>query len=126
MVHLAMPVGIGHPKAADGVTFEIEFDHHHRLVAHDPPVMARFDRHDLRSPVFHHTAIGVFDVDFTTGQEADVGVHAQVGPDRRFHVDRPAESHGIDHAFDASGASSADLEPDVPDVAALGSLHWGE
>ena len=88
-----------------------------------PAIMARLDRHDLRSLVFHDTAVGVFDVDLAARQEADVGVHAQVGSDDRLHVDRPAKSARIDHALDARCAGTADLEPDMADRAALGPLH---
>jgi hypothetical protein len=58
-----MTMGVGHAQAADRVAFEIEFDHDDRLAPNDPAVMARFDRHDLRSLVFHDAAVGVFDVD---------------------------------------------------------------
>jgi hypothetical protein len=113
----------GHAEAANGVTLEIEFDQHHRLIANDPPIMSRLDRHDLWSLVFHDAPVCVLDVDFAPRQEADVGVHAQVGSDNRFHVDRPAESGRVDHALDACGAGAAHLEPDVTDLAAFGSLH---
>src|SRR5258705_7141557 len=111
-----------HPEAADRITLEVEFDQHRRLLAHDPAVMARFDRHDLRSLVFHDTTVGVFDVDFAPGKEADVGVHAQVSPDNRFHVDRPAKSNGVHHALDARPASTSNVEPDAADVAMLGAF----
>ncbi|MDQ3213835.1 MAG: hypothetical protein M3Q85_14235, partial [Acidobacteriota bacterium] len=67
-------MGLRHSETADRVTLEVEFDQHHRIVTNDPTVMARFDRHNLRSPVFHNTAVGVLDMDLSTRQEADVGV----------------------------------------------------
>src|SRR6266446_1188670 len=107
-----MTMDIGHSEAADRFTFEVEFDQHHRLVTHHPTVMARLDRHNLRSLVLHDTAVGVFDVDFTPGEEADVGVHAKVSSDDRLHINRPAETGRIDHALDARGAGTSHLEPD--------------
>ena len=118
-----MTMGIRHSEAANRVALEVEFDQHHRLLADDPTVVARLDRHNLRSFVFHHAAVGVFNVDFATRQEADVGVHAEVGADDRFHVDRPAKPARIDHALHARGAGTSDLEPDMADCAALGPLH---
>src|SRR5882672_948457 len=110
-----MAMGIRHSETADRVTLEVELDEHHRLLTDDPTIVARLDRDNLRSLVFHNTAVGVFDVDFATRQEADVGVHAQVGPDDRFHVDRPAKSARIDHTLDARRAGTSDLEPDMAD-----------
>ena len=118
-----MTVGIRHSETADGVTLEIEFDQYHWLLAHDPTVVARFDRHNLRSLVFDDTTVGVFNVDLATRQESDVGVHAQLSADDRFHVDRPAKTARIDHALDARAAGTSDLEPDVADGPALGPLH---
>ena len=119
-------MGIRHSETADRVTLEVEFDQHHRLVADDPTIVTRLDRHNLRRLVLHNTAVGVFNVDLATRQEADVGVHAQVGADDRFHVDRPAKSRWIDHALDAPCAGTSDIEPDVADCAGLGSLHGVE
>jgi len=80
-------MGIGHSEAADRLTLEVEFDQHHRLLADNPTVMSRLDCDDLGSFVFHDTTVTIFDVDFAARQKADVGVHAQVSPDNRFHVD---------------------------------------
>src|SRR6266849_540764 len=88
--------------------------------------MAWLDRYNVRGLVFNDTAVRVFDVDLSSDEEAGVSVHAQIGANNRFHVDRPAESGGIDHALDARGAGAAHLEPDVANVAALGPLHRGE
>ena len=79
-------MGIRHPEAADGVTLEVEFDQHDRLPAHHPTVMTRLDRDDLWGFMFHDTPVRIFDVDFASGKEPDVGVHTQVGSDNRFHV----------------------------------------
>jgi hypothetical protein len=70
-----MTMSVGHSEAADRVTLEVEFDHHHRLAAHDPTVVTRFNRHNVRSLVLHNSAVGLFDVNLTTDEEADVGVH---------------------------------------------------
>jgi hypothetical protein len=119
----AVAMGIGHPEAADGVALEVEFDQHHWLLAHNPTIVAWFDRQDLRSLVFHDTTVGIFDMDRALGQEADMGVHAQVGPHKRFHVGRPPESDGVHHALDARRASPSNLKPDTADFSALGTSH---
>ena len=116
-------MGIRHSETSDRVALEVEFDQHDGLLAHDPTVMARFDRHNLRSSVFHNAPVGVFDVDFAARQEADVGMHTQIGPDNGFHVHRPAKSAWVDHPLDACSPGASDLEPDVADCAALGALH---
>jgi hypothetical protein len=121
-----MAMSIGHPQTVDGVALEIELDQHRRLIAHDPAVMARIDGDNLGSRVFDHTAIGVLDVDPSPGEKAHVGMHAQVGPHNRLHIDRPAESGRVDHALDARGAGTPDLEPDSGDFAALGSFQGSE
>jgi hypothetical protein len=88
--------------------------------------MTWLDRHDLRSPVFRDTTVGVFDVDPALGQEAGVRVHAQLSPGNLFHVDRPAKPDGVHHALDARRAGTSNFEPDAPDVAAFGALHGGK
>src|SRR5438552_17746476 len=104
-----MTMSVGHSEAADRVTLEVEFDQHHGLLTHDPTVVARLYRDDLRRLVFHHAAVGVFDVNFAVRQETDMRGHAEVGPDDRFHVNRPAESGRIDHALDPRRAGADDL-----------------
>src|SRR3981189_1802914 len=121
-----MTMGFRHAKSTDRVALEVEFDQHYRLVPNDPTVMARIDRHNLWRLVLYYTPVGVFDVNFASSQEADVCVHAQVSPDNRLHVHRPAESGRIDHALDSRRAGAAYLEPNVSDVAPLGSPHLGE
>src|SRR6266851_9083357 len=121
-----MAVRVRHPEAADRVALEVEFDQHHRFVSHHPAVVARLDRHNLRRLVLDHTAVVVLDVNFAAGEKADVGVHAEVGPDNRFHVDRPAESGRVHHTLDARGAGTSHVEPDVADFAALGAFHRRE
>src|SRR5258705_13557544 len=103
-----MPMRIRHSETADGIALEVELDQHHRLLTHHPAVMSRFDRHNLWSLVFDDTAVGVFDVNLATRKETDVRVHAEVSADNWFHVDRPPESTGIDHALDACAAGASD------------------
>jgi hypothetical protein len=118
-----MTMSIRHPEAADRVTFEVEFDQHHGLLTHNPTIVTRLDDHNLRSLELHDATVGVFDVDFAAGKEADVGVHAQVTADYRFHVDRPAESGWIYHALHASRTSPSNFKSDAADYSALGSFH---
>ena len=115
-----------HAEATDRLSLEVEFDQHDRLPAHDPAVMARVDRHNLRSLVLHDTTVGVFDVDLAADEEPDVRVHAQVRPDNRLHVDRPAESGRIHHALDARRPGTADLETNMADFPELRAFHSRE
>ena len=39
----AVTMAARNPETADRIALEIDFDPHHRFVAHDPPVMARLD-----------------------------------------------------------------------------------
>ena len=119
-------MGVGHAEATDRVPFEIEFDQHDRLPADDPAVVPRIDRDNLRSSVLDDTTVGVFDVDLAADEEPDVRVHAQVRPDDRLHVNRPAESGGIHHALDASRAGTSHLEADGADFPKLGPFHRRE
>src|ERR1700736_285186 len=108
-----MPMRFWHSQTAGSIALEVNFNQHRRLIADDPTVMAWLDRHNLRRLVFDDTAVRVFDVDLSSDEEADVGVHAEIGADHRFHVDRPPESGGIDQALDARGARASHFEPDV-------------
>jgi hypothetical protein len=121
-----MTMGIRHSETGDRVTLEVEFDQHHGLVAHDPTIMTRLDRHNLRSLVFHNTAIGVFDVNLAVGEKPDVSVHAEISADNRFHVDRPAKSSWIYHTLDTCCAGTSHIEPDMADRAPLSPLHRRE
>ena len=114
-----MPVRLGHPKPRDGVAFEIEFNQHDRFLADHPAIMPGIDRNDLRSLVLDDAAIRVFDVDLAPREKADVRVHAEVRPDGRFHVHRPAEPWRVNHPLDARGAGASHFQPYVPDLAAF-------
>ena len=114
---------LGHAESADGVTLEVEFDQHHGLPAHNPTVMPRLDRDDLGGLVFDDATVGVLDVDFAARQKAHVGVHTQVSPDDRFHVNRPPESGGVHHALDARSSGASNFKANASDFPALGALH---
>ena len=70
--------------------------------------------------------VGVLDVNLAARKEADVRVHAEVGADDRFHVDRPAKSGRVNHSLHTGRARPSHLEPDVADVAALGAFDRRE
>src|SRR5215471_3001597 len=112
-----------HAEPADRVALEVELDQHHRFLADHPPVVTRLDRDDLRRAVLHDAAVRVLDVNLTARQEADMRVHAVVGVHDGLHVGRPAEPRRVDHPLHARAARAADVEPDVPELAALGPLH---
>src|SRR5262249_47305679 len=122
----SVSVTLWHTQPADGVALEVEFDEHDRLLADHPPVVARIDRDDLRRLVLDDAAVGVLDMDFAAGQEADMGVHAEVRADRRLHVFRPAEPYRVNHPLDARRAGAPHFELYVPDVPPLGAFHRGE
>jgi hypothetical protein len=121
-----MTMGFGHAEAIDRLFFEVEFDQDDGLDAHDPSIVSRLDDHNLRGPVFEHTAVRVLDVDLAARQESDVRVHAQGRADDGLHVDRPAESGRIYHALDARGAGASNVEADVADFAPLGPFDGGD
>src|SRR5262249_16262273 len=79
-----MGMGVGHSKTMDRVSFEIEFNQHHWLIAYDPTVVTRLDRYNLRRLVLDDTPVRVFDVNLAPGEEPDVRMHAEVGTDNRF------------------------------------------
>ena len=114
---------LGHAEPADGVTLEVEFDQHHGLPTHNPTVMPRLDRHDLGGLVFDDATVGVLDVNFAARQKAHVGVHTQVSPDDRFHVNRPPESGWVHHALDACPSGPPNFKANASDFPALGALH---
>jgi len=116
---------IGHPEPADRIAFEVELDQHHGFLADDPAVMSRLYRHDLGRLVLHDTPVGIFDVNFAARQKSDVGVHTEVGPDNRLHVDRPSESGGVHHALDAPRSSASNVEPHPSDLPAFSASHCG-
>jgi len=64
-----------------------------RLVAETQPSWP-VDRHNLRSLVFHNTAVSVSMWISPCARKERRGVHAQFGPHDRFHVDRPANPLG--------------------------------
>ena len=117
---------VGHPETTDRVSFEIELDEHDRLVADDPSVVFRLDRDDLRGLALHAAAIRVFDVNPSASEEADMRVHAVVGADDRFHVDRPPESRRVDHALHARLTGTSRFHTNMADVAAHDVLERPE
>ena len=118
-------MGFRHADTADGLALEIEFDDHRRLFADDPSVVTGFDCQELRRGVLDDTAVAVLNVDRALREEPDVRVHAEIGSADWLHIFRPSESHGIHHAFDASFACAADVEPHTPYIAALGATFDG-
>ena len=116
-------MGLGHAEALNRVALEVELDEHHRFLSDHPAVVPGLDRDNLRRLVFDDAAVRVFDVDLTAREKADVRVHAEIRADGRPHVHRPAESWRVNHPLDACGASPADLEADVPDLAAFGASN---
>jgi hypothetical protein len=117
---------LGHPETPDRISLEIEFDEDDGLVADDPAVVLRLDRDDTRRAAFYAAAIRVLDVDPPAREKTDMRVHAVLGADDRFHVDRPSKSRRVDHALHARVAGTPRFEANVADVAAHDVLERPE
>lgn len=118
-----MPMSVWHPEAPNRVALEIELDQNHRLTPDHPAVMAGFDGDNLRRPVLHDTAIRVLDVNLAADEKPDMRVHAEVGPDDGFHVDRPSESWRIDHPFDPRLACFSNFKTHVANFSKVGAFY---
>jgi hypothetical protein len=116
-----MPMGVWHAQPADGVALEVELDYHNRLLADHPPIVAGFDRHNLRRLELDDASVAVLDVNLAPHQEPDVGVHTEVGADDRFHVFRPVESRRIDHSLHSAFAGAPDFQTNVTDLSPIGT-----
>ena len=121
-----MLVSLRHPEPANGVSLEVELDKHRGLGSHNPSVVPRLDYDDLWSYELQRAAVCVLDMDFTAGQETDVGVHAEVSTDDRLHISGPAKSGRVDHALNATSGGSDDIELDAADVTAFASFERRE
>ena len=119
-------MSVGHAEALDRAAFEVDLDHHYRLVADDPAVMTRLDADDVRRSMLDDAAVRVLDVNLAMREEPDVGVLAVVTADRRLHVLRPAEAHRVDQALDAGCTGAADFQLHVADVAAFSACDRTE
>jgi len=123
-----MPVRVRHPEPTDGITLEIKLDQYCGLVAHDPPVVSRFNDNGLRSCKLKSAAIRVLNMDLTTDQESDVSVHTEIGTDNLLHVRGPSKPRRVDHALHAAGAGPHDINLGTADCAALaagnGRKQW--
>src|SRR5215203_578597 len=97
-----MAMGGCHAEAARRIPFEVELDHHRRLVPFHPSVVPWLDRHRLRRRERPAAAVGELHGDRPLNDEADVRMHAVFGLDGWLHVLRPAESHGINDPADAT------------------------
>jgi hypothetical protein len=117
---------VGKAEAACSALLCVELNQHGRLVAHDPRVMARLENDDLRSDVFECAAVCVLTLNMTAGQEADVCVHANLGPDNRLHVSRPAEAGRIDGTFHTPVGGTNDVNLRSAHLAVVGSLDGVE
>jgi hypothetical protein len=114
-----VPVRLRHPELADRLALEVEFDQDRSLIPDNPAIMTGLDDDDLWSRELDSTAVRILDVDLAAGQEPDVRVHAEIGPDDRFHVFGPAKSRRVDDAFYATGAGSNNINLGASDFAAF-------
>jgi hypothetical protein len=115
-------VRLRHPEAANGLSLEVKFDQHRRLVSHDPPVVPRLDSDDLWSHELRGAAVCILNMDLAAGQEPDVRMHAEIRADDCFHVSGPAKSGRVDHPLNATGAGSHNIDLDAADFAAFAAL----
>jgi hypothetical protein len=116
-------MSLRHPEPLDGVPLEIEFHQHRGLVSHNPPIVSRLDRYNLRSGKFKRAPIGVLHMDSAPRQEPDVRMHAQVRADDAFHVSGPAESGRIDYPLYPRRAGPDNVEFKTANLAMFGLLH---
>jgi len=79
-------MAVRHAQPTGGLTLEIEFDHHDGFSADDPAVVSWLDRNDLWRTMLDNASVRIFDVNLAVDQEADVGVHAQLGADHGLHI----------------------------------------
>src|SRR5439155_12200911 len=70
-----MAMGLRHPKPADRISLEIEFNQHGGLVPDDPPVMPRLDSDHLRSFELRSAAVRVLNLELAAGEESNMRVH---------------------------------------------------
>jgi hypothetical protein len=119
-------MGWRHPKAAGGLTFEIEFDQHRGFGAHHPTIVSRLNHHNLGRCELPLAAVGVFDMNLSPRQKADVRVHAQIRAGGWFHVSRPAKSGLVDDALDPAIAGANHIKLNSIQIAMLGSFKWSE
>ena len=103
-------VNFGHPESSNCVSLEIELNQYRGFGADNPPIVPRFNGDDLWGHELKSAAVSIFDVNLTARQKADMGMHAQIGADDRFHVRGPAKSGLIDHTFHATSAYSRHVD----------------
>jgi hypothetical protein len=113
-----------HAQPVGRIALEVELDKYDRLLANHPAIVPGFDGDNLRGFEFDNAAVAVLDVDFAVDEEPDVGVHAEIGADDRFHVLRPSESHRIHHPLDAPGSGTTHLDPNVAHLTTFCAPHW--
>src|SRR5439155_3772458 len=121
----SVPVLLRKAEAARRSLLGVELDQHGLLVADDPGVVTRLDRDHLRRRVVEGTAVGVLAGDVAAGEEADVGVHAELGADARFHVRRPAEARRVDGSLQAAVPDGDEVDLRTADLAMGGAFDCG-
>src|SRR5689334_22979636 len=98
-----------HPHLLSGLTLKVELNEHRRFVSDHPPIMPRFDFHNLRSREASLAAVRKLDLNAPFHDEADVSMHAVRRSDRRFDVLGPVETGRIDDALHPTASHPSDV-----------------
>src|ERR1700736_607909 len=117
MVLSGVLMGWGQAKPLGGAGERIELDEHRGVAADDPRVVAGVEHEGARGGHVEDAAVRVGAAHPAAGEEAHVGVHAQLGLHDRLHVGRPAEAGRIAHALDAAVGGLRDVDGDAADLA---------
>src|SRR3954453_20600607 len=116
--HVSLPTAVlvlVHFRQAEllrGLPFEVELDHHGRLVPFHPPLMSRFDHDELRRLELGCTSIPLANSDRPARDKPHMRMHAQVGPADLLHLLGPAKAGRISHTLYAPIARARHINGD--------------
>ena len=106
-------------EALHRIAFEIEFDEHGGLIAHNPSGVIGFDSDKFRGLELLYAAILEADVDLSLHHETDMGVRTELFAEHGTQMRVPGKTGRIDHALDADGAGARDINLHAADIVML-------
>jgi hypothetical protein len=112
----------GKAEAVGRLTLEVELDDDGSFLARNPGVVTRLERKHRWGFMLERAAVGVRTLDPAAREEADVGVHAEIGAHFRLHVLRPSEPWWVDDALHPTAARRHDVDRGATNFAVIGSL----
>ncbi len=107
---------VSQAEAVCGLGFGVEVHEHRRLVTHDPCVVPRLQDDNRGGFVLEGAAVSVGSVYSAAGQEAHVGMAAEVRTHYGLHVRGPTETGRVHEAPDADGACLDDVDLNASDL----------